>query len=74
MVVVPRGVGIWGDMVVTLRNGEKAELRALDRFRELKDYILQRRDELIAAEGGASKGSSPSSPASKPASNKGFAA
>lgn len=26
---VGRGVGLWGDMVVTLRNGDKIELRSL---------------------------------------------
>ena len=31
VVSIPRGVGLWGDMVVTLRNGDKVELRALDR-------------------------------------------
>ena len=25
----PRGLGFWGDMVVTLRNGDKIELRSL---------------------------------------------
>ncbi|GIL80235.1 hypothetical protein Vretimale_17430 [Volvox reticuliferus] len=43
---IPRGVGAWGDMVVVLRDGSKIEMRALDRFRELQEYILKRRDEL----------------------------
>ena len=46
VVTVPRGVGLWGDMVVTLRNGDKVELRSLDQFKELKAYILDRRDAL----------------------------
>lgn len=29
MKTVPRGLGFWGDMVVTLRNGDKIELRSL---------------------------------------------
>ena len=29
VVAVPRGLGYWGDMVVTLRNDDKMELRAL---------------------------------------------
>ena len=29
MVSIPRGLGYWGDMVVTLRNDDKMELRAL---------------------------------------------
>ena len=29
VVAVPRGLGFWGDMVVTLRNNDKMELRSL---------------------------------------------
>lgn len=43
---VPRGIGLWGDMVVTLKNGDKVEMRSLARFRELAAYILERRDAL----------------------------
>lgn len=43
---IGRGVGYWGDMVVTLRNGDKVEMRALPKFRELQQYILDRRDAL----------------------------
>jgi len=46
VVTVGRGVGLWGDMVVTLRDNSKVELRSLDKFVELKDYILARRDAL----------------------------
>uniref|UniRef100_A0A7S0R2K7 YdbS-like PH domain-containing protein n=1 Tax=Chlamydomonas leiostraca TaxID=1034604 RepID=A0A7S0R2K7_9CHLO len=46
VVTVGRGVGLWGDMVVTLNNGDKVELRSLDKFLELKKYILERRDAL----------------------------
>lgn len=46
VVTVGRGVGLWGDMVVTLKNKDKVELRSLDRFKELRDYILERRDAL----------------------------
>ncbi|MGB3640802.1 MAG: PH domain-containing protein [Rivularia sp. (in: cyanobacteria)] len=38
---VPRGVGLWGDMVLTLRDGSRLELRALPKFRELENYISQ---------------------------------
>ena len=47
VVSIGRGVGLWGDMVVTLRDGSKIEMRALPRFRELQEYILKRRDELM---------------------------
>lgn len=36
---VPRGVGLWGDMVLTLRDGSRLELRAIPKFREVYDYI-----------------------------------
>ena len=36
---VPRGLGAWGDLAVTLRNGTRLELRAIPRFREIEAYI-----------------------------------
>jgi hypothetical protein len=42
VVKVPRGIGIWGDMVLTLRNGSRLEMRAVPKFRETYDYILSR--------------------------------
>ncbi|MEA5540041.1 MAG: PH domain-containing protein [Limnoraphis robusta] len=39
---VPRGFGLWGDMVLTLRNGSRLELRALPRFREINDFIEEK--------------------------------
>jgi hypothetical protein len=39
VVTVPRGLGLWGDMVVTLKDGSKLELRAVPNFRETYDYI-----------------------------------
>lgn len=39
-------------MVITLNNGDKIEMRALPQFRELKEYILTRRDELTGRKNG----------------------
>jgi nitrogen fixation protein len=39
IVTVPRGLGAWGDMVITLKDGSRLELRALPKFREVYDYI-----------------------------------
>lgn len=39
VVTVPRGLGIWGDMVITLKDGSRLELRAVPKFREVYDYI-----------------------------------
>jgi nitrogen fixation protein len=42
VVTVPRGLGLWGDMVITLKDGSRLELRSMPRFREVYDYIEQR--------------------------------
>jgi hypothetical protein len=39
VVTVPRGLGIWGDMVITLKDGSRLELRAVPKFREVYEYI-----------------------------------
>lgn len=39
---LPRGLGMWGDIVLTLRDGSRLELRALPRFREIYDYIAEK--------------------------------
>jgi Bacterial PH domain len=42
VVCVPRGVGLWGDMVLTLKDGSKLEFRGVPKFRELEQYIADR--------------------------------
>ncbi len=42
VVKVSRGIGLWGDMVLTLRNGSRLELRSLPKFREIYDYINEK--------------------------------
>jgi hypothetical protein len=42
VVTVPRGLGMWGDMVITLKDGSRLELRAIPKFRDIYDYINQR--------------------------------
>jgi len=39
IVTVPRGLGAWGDMVVTLKDGSRLELRAVPKFRDIANYI-----------------------------------
>ncbi|MEY3825532.1 MAG: hypothetical protein RLZZ148_344 [Cyanobacteriota bacterium] len=39
---MPRGIGLWGDIVVTLRDKSRLELRAIPNFREIHDYIAQK--------------------------------
>lgn len=42
IVKVPRGLGFWGDIVVTIRDGSRLELRAMPNFRKVYDYIAER--------------------------------
>jgi len=42
VVTVPRGLGLWGDMVLTLKDGSRLEMRALPRFREISDYVKEK--------------------------------
>jgi len=42
VISIGRGIGAWGDMVITLRNDEKIELRSLPNFKELEGEIKQR--------------------------------
>jgi len=42
IVKVPRGIGLWGDMVLTLRDGSRLELRAIPKFRDIYDYINEK--------------------------------
>lgn len=39
IVTVPRGFGSWGDMVLTLKDGSRLELKSLPKFRETYEYI-----------------------------------
>ena len=42
VVAVPRGLGFWGDMVVTLKDGSRLELRAVPKFRQVYDFINEK--------------------------------
>jgi nitrogen fixation protein len=42
IISVPRGIGLWGDMVLVLKDGSRLELRAIPKFRELAEYIEQK--------------------------------
>jgi hypothetical protein len=42
VVKVPRGIGLWGDLVVTLRDKSRLEMRAVPQFREIYDYITEK--------------------------------
>lgn len=42
IICVPRGIGLWGDLVVTLKDGSRLEMRALPKFREISQYIAEK--------------------------------
>ena len=42
VVKMPRGIGLWGDLVVTLKDRSRLELRAMPKFREMYDYIVEK--------------------------------
>ena len=42
IVTVPRGLGLWGDMVVTLKDGSRLEMRAVPNFRDIYDFITEK--------------------------------
>ncbi|MEO1134889.1 MAG: PH domain-containing protein [Cyanobacteria bacterium J06639_1] len=44
VVSVPRGLGGRGDMVLTLKDGSRLEMRSVPNFRKISDYILERLD------------------------------
>jgi hypothetical protein len=41
VVTVPRGLGAWGDMVVTLKDGSRLELRAVPKFRDVYNFMTE---------------------------------
>lgn len=42
IVKIPRGLGLWGDIVLTLRDKSRLEMRALPKFREIHDYVAEK--------------------------------
>lgn len=42
VVKVPRGLGLWGDLVVTLRDRSRLEMRAVPNFRQHYDFIAEK--------------------------------
>ncbi len=42
VVTIPRGLGLWGDMVVTLKDGSRLEMRSVPKFRDVFNYINER--------------------------------
>ncbi|RMF22137.1 MAG: PH domain-containing protein [Cyanobacteria bacterium J083] len=39
---IPRGIGLWGDVVITLKDKSRLEMRALPNFRGICNYIAEK--------------------------------
>ena len=39
---LPRTIGLWGDVVITLKDGSRLEMRAVPKFRELCDFMAEK--------------------------------
>ena len=50
VVKIPRGIGLWGDIVLTLKDKSRLEMRAVPKFRDLSNYIAEQ----VAAKTGKS--------------------
>ncbi|ANV86890.1 MULTISPECIES: PH domain-containing protein [Cyanophyceae] len=42
IVKIPRGFGLWGDLVVTLQDGSRLELRSMPNFRDIYSHIAEK--------------------------------
>ncbi|KAL4303878.1 hypothetical protein GQ457_10G029380 [Hibiscus cannabinus] len=54
--VVPRFIGEWGDVVITLKDGTKVDLRSVPRFREIAKYCLSMADKPVVLKETGTKG------------------
>ncbi|KAG8366320.1 hypothetical protein BUALT_Bualt17G0067600 [Buddleja alternifolia] len=51
--VVPRFIGEWGDVIITLKDGTKVDLSSVPKFREIAKYCLAMAEKpLVLKEGG----------------------
>jgi nitrogen fixation protein len=42
VVKIPRGFGLWGDIIVTLKDGSRLELRSVPKFRDVYQHIAEK--------------------------------
>ncbi|XVE91454.1 hypothetical protein REPUB_Repub01dG0011200 [Reevesia pubescens] len=54
--VVPRFIGEWGDVIITLKDGTKVDLRSVPRFREIAKYCLSMADKPVVLKETGPKG------------------
>uniref|UniRef100_A0A2P2MX36 YdbS-like PH domain-containing protein n=1 Tax=Rhizophora mucronata TaxID=61149 RepID=A0A2P2MX36_RHIMU len=54
--VVPRFIGEWGDVIITLKDGTKVDLRSVPKFREIAEYCLSMAQEPVVLKKSGPKG------------------
>ncbi|GER41432.1 cytochrome b6-f complex subunit 5 [Striga asiatica] len=54
--VVPRFIGEWGDVIITLKDGTKVDLRSVPKFREIAKYCLAMADKPVVLNESGPKG------------------
>ncbi|CAI9092689.1 OLC1v1028005C1 [Oldenlandia corymbosa var. corymbosa] len=54
--VVPRFIGEWGDIIITLKDGTKVDLRSVPKFREIAKYCLSMADQPVVLKESGPKG------------------
>ncbi|CAH9090129.1 unnamed protein product [Cuscuta epithymum] len=54
--VVPRFIGEWGDIIITLKDGTKVDLRSVPKFREIAKYCLSMTDQPVVLKNPVPKG------------------
>ncbi|GAA0160659.1 oxidoreductase [Lithospermum erythrorhizon] len=54
--VVPRFIGEWGDIIITLKDGTKVDLRSVPKFREIAKYCLSMADQPAVVKESGAKG------------------
>ncbi|XP_027096399.2 uncharacterized protein [Coffea arabica] len=53
---VPRFIGEWGDIIITLKDGTKVDLRSVPKFREIAKYCLKMAEQPVVLKESGPKG------------------
>ena len=49
---IGQGVGLWGDILITNKDGSKLELRSIDKFKDTEKYIREQIETAKQTKGG----------------------
>ena len=50
---IGQGVGLWGDILITNKDGSKLELRSIDKFKDTEKYIREQIEIAKQSRGGS---------------------